>query len=124
MLLKTPIRAKHSPSDRWVGLRAVICAFLFVMASFQEASHNHGLHLQPVVAGAQTLHSVTAQVAATDLDCPLCAAMHGASPASAEALTVSRMTEPETVAQYVSGEISLQRAFALFSRPPPALRYS
>lgn len=101
------------PRPLWLKLAALLCLLLVIAASTAQASHVHD----------EILHSTrnTPQRPAVPDHCPLCVAMHSASPAH-----IKTVQDPVLLARYVrpapitTGHSSI-RASELQTRPPPSL---
>jgi hypothetical protein len=93
--------------ERMSGLRmavAVLCALLIVFAGVVQVAHTH--------PGSAAIHA----------DCSLCVAVHIAiHPAQSVVPPVSTAVVRRVDANPVSSGAGALLAFALFTRPPPAL---
>ena len=93
---------------------------LLIFASVQQASHSHGARVSRELLKAGVHAALTPAPAGGEADCPLCVAMHSASPAR-QVLPVRVLAAAFVpAATVVDGFAASRPVFALFSRPPPA----
>ena len=115
-VIQTRLQPGQLPQQRptWLRLLAMMCLLLLCVVSTAQACHVHG---ELSLAGKDAPDS---RQSVPD-HCPLCVAMHSALPATAH-------TDAEPVLQVQAVSLKTvavdrveQRAYELFSRPPPAL---
>jgi hypothetical protein len=123
LLTRHQARATSQPHTLWVRLFALASVWLMLAVTSVGAAHHHGEwlpHHSAQVAG----HADASGVPGAEDDCPLCMAMHSAMPVAAPAVAWVTLLEPAAVPTAADRLPEAQWHFAMFSRPPPAQKYS
>lgn len=119
MMSRPQIRAGLSPLYFAGRMRVLLCCFLFLFASIQQASHSHGPALSARSGDLSAQATSAGSLPGSQADCPLCDAMHSAMPGTPTGLPTCELHIEATIAPRGGRIPAATRTFALFSRPPP-----
>ncbi len=118
---------KHSSASRlpqWLAVRAAVCLFLLVGASFAQVAHTHKLDLASAAASSAVSaqhHGPHSNLPGSEETCLLCSTMHSVLlGAIVTAIAVALLTIL-AASLYHQRPITQLWHFCLFSRPPPCL---
>jgi hypothetical protein len=121
-LTKRIKRGANAPAHpTWLRVLALLCALLLGFTSSAQAAHVHGDWL-PHHAAQVGSAADDSQVPGGEINCPLCVAMHLSLPVDSHLAPVGLVLLECRLATAIDHVPVSQWHFAMFSRPPPALK--
>lgn len=118
---------KHRLASRlphWLAIRAAVCLFLLVSASFAQVAHTHKLdlasHSASPVAKAQH-NGQHSNLPGGEETCLLCVTMHSVLVGSIVTAIATALLAILSASLYQQRPVAQLWHFCLFSRPPPCL---
>jgi hypothetical protein len=115
--IKRGVNAPAHPT--WLRMLALVCLLVVGFASSAQAAHIHGQWL-PHQSTELDSAAHSSQLPGSEINCPLCVAMHLSMPVSEHLAPVGLVLVECRLAAVIDRVPISQWHFAMFSRPPPA----